>query len=149
MKKHLCTILILLIGCICFQSCSSPSELEGDWTCTEVQADGKQVDELNPTEQGYVGMTIKIEGNEFTRRQQTQDLVLFNKGVVKLSSDKKTLTMTDKKIAEAYGKWRDMHKELVIPIQFDVLELTDKKLKIRQLEKNLFGDLLIFTYQKK
>lgn len=149
MKKHLCTILILLIGCICFQSCSSPSELEGDWTCTEVQAEGKQFDELNPLEQGYVGMTIKIEGNEFTRRQQTPDLVLFNKGVIKLSSDKKTLTMTDKKIAEAYGKWHDMPKELVIPIQYNVLELTDKKFKICQQEKNLFGDLLIFTYQKK
>ena len=147
--KRLLYIITILIATVSIQSCSSTSELEGDWICTDVRTDSKQLDELNPTEQGYVGMTIKIEGNEFTRRQQTQDLVLFNKGVVKLSSDKKTLTMTDKKIAEAYGKWRDMPKELVIPIQFDVLELTDKKLKIRQLEKNLFGDLLIFTYQKK
>ncbi len=150
MKRFTYTIAILIVA-ICMQSCGA--QLDGTWTCTDAQADGKNIDELaqitKDALKNFVGITIKINGNEFFRKQTTPDMVIYAKGNIELSPDTKTLTTIDRKITQGGTQWHNLPKELVIPIQNEVLIFTEKELKLRTKKKNIYGENFVFTYTKK
>lgn len=86
---------------------------------TDAQADGKNFDELNQSTQdmlkGYIGISLKIDGNEYVRKQQTPLMFLCNKGNMQISSDMKEVTFTDSKIAKGGDKqWTTLPKALLI-----------------------------------
>ena len=143
---------MLLIGCIGIQSCSSPSAIEGNWVCTDAQADDTPFDELDPAVQtnlkAFVGGTLSIEGGSFTRRQEATEFVFYVRGVFSLSGDQKTLTVTYQQMAEAKHKWYDVSPEFAIPIPFEVLVLNDKEFQIRTKAKTRFGVAYILSYKK-
>ena len=143
---------MLLIGCIGIQSCSSPSAIEGNWVCTDAQADDTPFDELDPAVQtnlkAFVGGTLSIVGGSFTRRQEAPEIVVYIRGVFSLSDDQKTLTVTYQQMAEAKRKWFDISPELARPIPFDVLVLNDKEFQIRTKEITRFGVLYVLTYKR-
>ncbi|MCR5453925.1 MAG: hypothetical protein K6F33_02940 [Bacteroidales bacterium] len=149
MKRFTYTIAILIVA-ICMQSCGA--QLDGTWKCTDAQADGKNIDELSQITkdalQNFVGITIKIDGNEFFRKQNTPDMVIYTKGNIELSPDAKTLTTIDRQITQGGTKWHNLPKDLMLPIQREVLIFTDKELKLRTKGKNLFGENFVFTYTK-
>lgn len=95
-------------------------------------------------------MSLKIDGNEYVRKQQTPLMFLCAKGNMQISSDTKEVTFTDCKIAQGGDKrWTNLPKELSVPIKYDILTLNDKEFKIRLQEENLYGVLVVLTYTKK
>ena len=143
---------MLLIGCIGIQSCSSPSAIEGNWVCTDAQADNTPFDELDPAVQtnlkAFVGGTLSIVGGSFTRRQEAPEIVVYIRGVFSFSDDQKILTITYQQMAEAKHKWFDISPELARPIPFDVLVLNDKEFQIRSKERTRFGVAYVLTYKR-
>ena len=150
--KRVLYIISILIAAICVQSCSSTTAIEGNWICTDAQADDTPFEELDPAVQtnlkAFVGGTLSIEGGSFTRRQEAPEFVFYVRGVFSLSGDQKTLTVTYQQMAEAKHKWFDVSPELAVPIPFDVLLLNDKEFQIRTKAKTRFGVAYILSYKK-
>lgn len=150
--KRVLYIISILIAAICVQSCSSTTAIEGNWICTDAQADDTPFEELDPAVQtnlkAFVGGTLSIEGGSFTRRQEAPEFVFYVRGVFSLSGDQKTLTVTYQQMAEAKRKWFDISPELARPIPFDVLVLNDKEFQIRTKEITRFGVAYVLTYKR-
>lgn len=150
--KRLLYIITILIAAVIIQSCSSTSAIEGNWICTDAQADDTPFDELDPAVQtnlkAFVGGTLSINGGSFTRRQEAPDFVIYIRGGCSLSNDQKTLTVTYQQMAEAKRKWIDVSPELARPIPFDVLVLNNNEFKIKTNAKTRFGVAYVLTYKR-